>query len=406
MNKKKLLVVSFIVIAIATLTNCSKMIPKMINPENGLCGPVGLSNAQSVLFAQGNDQFFAVRTGATGLGPYFVSTGCGNCHASDNRGHPFTILTRFGQADTFGNKFLTMGGPQLQNANLPGFTPQQIPPGATSSQFIAPITAGVGFLEAVPDSEIIALAAANVNDPNGVRGHPNYGTLPAYVTPFANAIPRADGKYICRFGRKAATYNLEAQVANAYNHDMGITSTLMPNNPYNYLDQTLPATPAAPEVDDNDFNSVVFYVRCVQTPIQRNATDPTVMHGNDVFTRIGCETCHQQTLTTGYSPIASLSFQTINPFTDLLVHDMGPGLDDHYTEGSAQTSEWRTTPLWGLGLAGNVQGGNVYLMHDGRAHSIAQAIQMHGGEAAVSAANFNALSSGDRAALLTFLQSL
>ena len=161
-----------------------------------------------------------------------------------------------------------------------------------------------------------------------------------------------------------------------------------------------------PEVSNDDFNSVVFYVRCVQTPIQRNATDPTVMHGNDVFTRIGCETCHQQTLTTGYSPIASLSFQTINPFTDLLVHDMGPGLDDHYTEGSAQTSEWRTTPLWGLGLAGNVQGGNVYLMHDGRAHSIAQAIQMHGGEAAVSAANFNALSSGDRAALLTFLQSL
>ena len=406
MKKKRILVISCIVISIATLTNCSKMIPKMINPSDGLCGAVGLSSAQGALFAHGNDQFFAIRTASSGLGPYFVSTGCGECHSSDNRGHPFTILTRFGQPDTLGNRFMAMGGPQLQNANLPGLMPQQIPPGATSTQMIAPTTAGVGFLEVVPDSEILALAAANVNDPNGVRGHPNYGSLPAYVTPFANAIPRADGKYICRFGRKASTYNLEQQVAQAYNHDMGITSTLLPNNPYNYLDQTLPATPPAAEVNDDDFNSVVFYVRCLQTPIQRNPTDATVMHGNALFTSIGCQTCHQQTLTTGYSAIAALSHQTINPFTDLLVHDMGPGDDDHYTEGSALTSEWRTAPLWGIGLAPQVQGGDIYLMHDGRAHSIKQAIQLHGGEAAVSAANFNALSQTDQNAVITFLQSL
>ena len=406
MKKKRLLVISCIVIAIATLTNCSKMIPHMINPADGLCGPVGLSNAQGVLFAHGNDQFFAIRTASSGLGPYFVSTGCGECHSSDNRGHPFTILTRFGQPDTLGNRFMTMGGPQLQNANLPGLMPQQIPAGATSSQFIAPITAGVGFLEAVPDSEILAMAAANANDPNGVRGHPNYGTLPAYVTPFANAIPRADGKYICRFGRKASTYDLEQQVAQAYNHDMGITSSFLPVNPYNYLDQTVPLASSTPEVSDNDFNSVVFYVRCLQTPVQRNTGDATVQHGNTLFTTIGCQTCHKQTLTTGYSPIAALSYQTFSPFTDLLVHDMGPGDDDHYTEGSAQTSEWRTTPLWGIGLAPQVQGGDIYLMHDGRAHSIKQAIQMHGGEAAVSAANFNALSPTDQNAVITFLQSL
>jgi len=406
MKNKKILIIISIVIAIATLTNCTKMIPKMIDPSQGLCGAAGLSSAQAVLFAHGNDQFFAIRTAANGLGPYFVSTGCGECHSSDNRGHLFTILTRFGQTDSTGNKFLAMGGPQLQNANLPGFMPQQIPPGATSSKLIAPITAGVGFLEAVPDSEILALAAANVNDPNGVRGHPNYNSLPAYVTPFANAIPRADGKYICRFGRKGATYNLEAQVANAYNHDMGITSTLMPFNPYNYLDQTAPVTPSTPEVSDDDFNSVVFYVRCLQTPVQRNASDATVTSGNQIFINIGCETCHKQTLTTGYSPVAALSYQTINPFTDLLVHNMGTGLDDGYTEGNALTSEWRTTPLWGLGLASNVQGGGVYLMHDGRAHSIQQAIQMHGGEAATSVINFNALTAADQKALITFLQSL
>src|SRR5580704_9439739 len=187
----------------------------MIDPEIGICGPVSLTSEQTILFSQGNDQFFANRTAATGLGPYFVATGCGSCHSSDNRGHPFTILTRFGQTDSTGNKFLAMGGPQLQNACLPGYMPQQIPPGATSSKLIAPITAGVGFLERVPDSAILAMAAANVNNPDGVRGHPNYDSISVYVTPFIDAIPRADGKYICRFGRKAATYNLVQQVANA-----------------------------------------------------------------------------------------------------------------------------------------------------------------------------------------------
>ncbi len=101
-----------------------------------------------------------------------------------------------------------------------------------------------------------------------------------------------------------------------------------------------------------------------------------------------------------------MSYQTFNPVTDLLVHDMGPGLDDGYTEGNAKTSEWRTAPLWGLGLAPQVQGGYIYLLHDGRAHSIEQAIQLHGGEAAVSANRFNSLTQTDRNALITFLKSL
>ncbi len=389
---------------IGIATSCSKL-TDMINPENGLCGPIGLSSTQAILFSQGNDEFFATRTTATGLGPYFVATGCGSCHTSDNRGHPFTILTRFGQTDSTGNKFLAEGGPQLGNFCLPGYTPQQVPPGATSSKFIAPITAGVGFLEAVPDSEILAMAAANRNNPDGVRGHPNYNAIPSYVTPLYGAIQRSDGKYICRFGRKASTYNLLQQVANAYNHDMGITSTFMPYNPYNYQDQTL-QSPSTPEVDNNTLTSNVFYVTCLQAPIQRDSSDPTVKRGNGVFTQIGCGTCHQQSLTTGYSPIASLSYQTFSPFTDLLVHDMGPGLDDGYTEGNAKTSEWRTTPLWGLGLAPNVQGGKTYLMHDGRAGSIEEAIRMHGGEAAASAGRFNNLSNDDRNALITFLKSL
>jgi CxxC motif-containing protein (DUF1111 family) len=410
MKKRNLLILILFIFTFAativSITSCKKLFPEMINPENGLCGPITLTNSQTLLFSAGNDQFFANRSSATGLGPYFVATGCGSCHSSDNRGHPFTILTRFGQTDSTGNKFLAEGGPQLGTFCLPGYTPETIPAGATSTKLIAPITAGVGFLEAVPDSEIIAMADANVNNPNGVRGHPNYNTIPSYVTPLSGAIPRPDGKYICRFGRKAAVYNLFQQVALAYNHDMGITSSYMPYNPFNYQEQAVPTTPSTPEIDNDTFYSVVFYVTALQTPIQRNATDATVVQGQNAFVKIGCADCHKQNLTTGYSPIAGLAYQTFQPFTDLLVHDMGPGDDDHYTEGDALTSEWRTTPLWGLGLAPGVQGGDVYLMHDGRAHSIQQAIQMHGGESAVSAANFSKLSSADQTAVVKFLQSL
>jgi CxxC motif-containing protein (DUF1111 family) len=392
--------------AILISAACSKVLPSMIDPEVGVCGPVSLTGEQTVLFSAGNDQFFAHRTAAMGLGPYFVATGCGSCHSSDNRGHPFTILTRFGQTDSTGNQFLAEGGPQLGAFCLPGYTPEQLPAGATSTRLIAPITAGVGFLEAVPDSEILGLAATNQNNPDGVRGHPNYDRIPSYAAILSGSVPRGDGKYICRFGRKGAVYSLLQQVALAYNHDMGVTSAYMPYNPFNYLDQAGPAPAAAPEVDNATLNSVVFYVRCLQTPIQRNPIDSAVVAGGRVFRQIGCAVCHQPTLTTGYSPIGALSYQTINPYTDLLEHDMGPGLDDGYTEGTSKTSEWRTTPLWGLGLAPNVQGGYMYLLHDGRAHSIEQAIQLHGGEAAASEGRFANLSASDKAALITFLKSL
>jgi CxxC motif-containing protein (DUF1111 family) len=401
------LFLSTFLITVASLTSsCNKVFPSMINPESSVCGPITLSNSQTLLFSAGNDQFFANRDASTGLGPYFVATSCGSCHSSDNRGHPFTILTRFGQTDSTGNKFLAEGGPQLGSYCLPGYTPEQIPAGATSTKLIAPITAGVGFLEAVPDSEIIAMADSNINNPDGVRGHPNYGAIPSNIPVLYGAIPRPGGKYICRFGRKASVYSLLQQVAIAYNHDMGITSTYMPFNPYNYTDMSQPTAATVPEIDNTTFNTVVFYVTALQTPNQRNATDPTVLAGQALFSKIGCATCHKPTLTTGYSAIDGLAYQTFHPYTDLLVHDMGPGLDDGYTEGDATTAEWRTTPLWGLGLAPGVQGGTYYLLHDGRAHSIEQAITMHGGEAAVSAKRFSGLSSQQQSQLVTFLKSL
>lgn len=402
MRKKTICVIMIIIVA---LSACSKLLPSMIDPSKGLCGPVDLSSAQTILFSKGNDAFFANFTSANGLGPYFVATSCGSCHTSDNRGHPFTILTRFGQTDSTGNKFLSKGGPQLGTFCLPGYTAEKIPDGAASSKLIAPITAGAGFLEAVPDSEILAMEAANQNNPDGVRGHPNYNILPSFVEPLNGAIP-GNGKYICRFGRKGAVYNLLQQVVLAYNHDMGITSSFMPGNPFNYIDQSAPDSPSTPEIDNATLNSVVFYVRCLQTPVQRTPDDLTVQNGQQVFKQIGCETCHKESLTTGYSSVDAIAYQTFNPFTDLLVHDMGVGLDDGYTEGNAKTSEWRTAPLWGLGLAPGVQGGNSFLMHDGRAHSIEEAIEMHGGEAAVSQNRFINLAQSDKDALIKFLKSL
>src|SRR5207342_1004057 len=116
--------------------------------------------------------------------------------------------------------------------------------------------------------------------------------------------------------------------------------------------------------------------------------------------------CHKQTLRSGYSNIAALSNKEFHPFTDLLLHDMGPGLDDGYTEGSAKTSEWRTPPLWGLGLSKNSQGGQYFLLHDGRAKSIEESIQFHGGEADASKKKFDQLNDSDKNAIISFLKSL
>ena len=202
MGKKTIFILSSIIIVIVTFTACTKLLPSMINPANGLCGPVALSNAQTIFFSQGNDQFFANRTAATGLGPYFVATGCGSCHSSDNRGHPFTILTRFGQSDSTGNKFLAQGGPQLGSFCLPGYTPEEIPDGNQPHQSDRTDHSRGGFPGSRSGFGDTGPGCVQCNNPDGVAGHPNYNSIPAYVNPLNGAIPRSDGKYICRFGQK------------------------------------------------------------------------------------------------------------------------------------------------------------------------------------------------------------
>ncbi len=400
MKKDKLLTVLLLLLAVTVTASCDMFMPPAPADDELLDGSVeGLSSEQSSQFLRGdiafNDDVF---TAETGLGSVFVATSCGSCHAGDGKGHPFTTLTRFGQTDSTGNQYLNQGGPQLQNRALPGFMPEQIPAGATFAKFTPPINTGLGFLELVSDADILAMADPNDSNGDGISGVPNWITLASFVTPNANAITQS-GKYIHRFGKKAAAYNLLNQTVNAYNQDIGITSTFSPIDVYSHLE-------IDPEVSTQTVNDVVFYLQTLKAPIQRNKSDATVQLGKNKFIQIGCESCHKQILQTGYSPIDALAFKEIHPYTDLLLHDMGSALDDGYTEGSAMTSEWRTPPLWGLGLAPNSQGGQYFLLHDGRARSIEEAVQLHGGEAAVSKNAFNQLSQSDRDAIIKFLKSL
>lgn len=397
---KKVVVICLITALIAGAVACEKILPQAPPDDELLDGPVeGLTYEENRRFLAGdvafNDEIF---TSQTGLGSIFVATSCGSCHAGDGKGHPFTTLTRFGQVDSTGNQFLNLGGPQLQNRALPGYTPELIPAGATFSKFTPPANTGLGFLELVSDADILAMADPNDANGDGISGVPNYEYLPSFITAFPNAIPR-NGKYIHRFGKKAAAYNLLHQTANAYNQDIGITSTFQPKDVYSGLN-------IDPEVSDLTIHNVVFYLQTLKAPIQRNQNDTEVMQGKNLFVQSGCESCHKQTLKTGFSTVAALSNKTFHPYTDLLLHDMGAGLDDGYTEGSAKTFEWRTPPLWGLGLSPNSQGGQYFLLHDGRAKSIEEAIQFHGGEAQQSKERFQQLSVQDKNNLIKFLKSL
>lgn len=398
LNMKKIYAFSFLLIVVAA---CSKLLPGTPADDEILDGPVaGLTPEQNAIFLKGdiafNDEIF---TTANGLGPLFVATSCGSCHAGDGKGHPFTTLTRFGQSDTVnGNLFLHLGGPQLQNRAIPGFMPEQIPAGATSSKFTPPANTGLGFIDAIPDAAIIALADPNDADGDGISGRPNWIVPKSYSSLRPNSTLQ-NGKYTGRFGKKAATYDLLQQTATAYNQDIGITTFYEPYDTYT-------GQPINPELNNQTVLDVVFYLQTLKAPVQRNQNDAGVISGKQIFINTGCAKCHTPQMQTGYSPIASLSNKTIYPYSDFLLHDMGNGLNEGYTEGTALPQEWRTPPLWGLGLSKNSQGGQYFLLHDGRAKGIEEAILLHGGEANQSKNAFQQLNNDDKSKLMKFLESL
>lgn len=387
------------ILLFASIVSCSQFEPNAPSANLTLDGPVlGLTESEHKQFLRGdaafNDQIF---TADNGLGPLFVATSCGSCHAGDGKGHPFTTLTRFGQTDETGNQFLAQGGPQLQHRALAGFIPEQIPAGATSSKFLPPANTGLGFLDAVSDQSILDWADPLDADGDGISGTPNWVSLKPYVEARLNSVTQ-NGKHIARFGKKASTYDLLQQTAQAYNQDIGVTSFYEDKDTYS-------GKISDPEVSNQTIADVVFYLKTLKAPIARNETTD-IQSGKQLFASINCAACHRPEMKTGASDIDALSNKTFYPYTDLLLHDMGPALDDGYTEGSAKTYEWRTPALWGLGLSKNSQGGQYYLLHDGRATSINEAILLHGGEAEQSKEKYQTLSDDEKKKLIQFLESL
>jgi CxxC motif-containing protein (DUF1111 family) len=275
-------------------------------------------------------------------------------------------------------------------------------------------------LEAVDDDDLIALADPDDEDGDGISGRikwvPGTDTL-ADIAGFGDAGGGArlrlhdtddDGvpdAYIGRFGRKASNISLLHQAVSAYHQDMGITSDFATRDPVNPLEGTAASDVAPdPEVTSETLFAVAFYLQTLRAPVQR---DPgSVVRGQGLFTEVGCAVCHVETLTTGAAAIGPLRNQEFHPYTDLLLHDMGEELNDGYAEGSAQAGEWRTLPLWGLGLAADFQGGTPFLLHDGRATSIGEAIDYHGGEGSASRDAFKALSTVEQGQVIAFLESL
>ena len=377
-----------------------------------------------------------------GLGPVFDNTSCESCHLGDGRGRPpeieggqFTsMLFRSSIAGEDAN-----GGPvgiptgfggQLQmqalSPELPDIhavihyaenkgtfadgtpfvlhVPQYtltgvypgLPPNILFSPRVAPAVFGLGLLEAVPDQSILGKNDPRDSDRDGISGRVNM---------VYDAV--RGQRVVGRFGWKANTPNLFQQAAGAYNGDMGVTSDLFRTESCAGRSKDPGCNNVhAAEVDAETVANVAFYTQTLAVPARRNLDDPTALRGETVFYTAGCDGCHTPTLRTGeLAGIPEVSNQVIHPYTDLLVHDMGPGLADGRPDFQASGSEWRTPPLWGIGLVNTVNGHTRFL-HDGRAYSLMEAVLWHGGEGTAARDRVKRLPQRDRDALIAFLQSL
>mgnify|MGYP002778572953 FL=1 len=408
----------------AALVACSEpLLPGPARDDARLDGPLdGLAGPQLAAHAAGDAEFSRHFTPAEGLGPLFIATSCESCHVGDGKGHPLFDITRFGRPGAGGafDPMRAFGGPQLQHRAILNYLAERTPGGATAvARFTAPAVTGLGLLEAVDDATLLALADPDDRDGDGVSGRVHLvdstDAIAEFVDfeatlvdgPATRHVP-VNGRYVGRFGKKARVVTLLQQTAFAYSEDMGLTTDHVPRDLVNRQVGNFAADAAPdPEVSSATVGNVVFYLRTLRPPPRRDATAPDVLAGARLFGEAGCGGCHLPTLRTGASELAALDRVEFHPFTDLLLHDMGPELDDGgYTEGDARPSEWRTAPLWGLGLAERAQGGGAFYLHDGRARTLRDAIRFHGGEGARSRAAFDRLAPDQQARLLAYLRSL
>jgi CxxC motif-containing protein (DUF1111 family) len=396
-----------------------------------------------------------------GLGPLFNSRACQNCHLKDGRGHPpfsadvpddsGSMLVRLSvppateeeRAKLASHRVNSLPDPtyggQLQDRSIQGLVSEgklkidyaeqpvkladgeslslraphyaltdldygPISPEIMMSPRVAPPMIGLGLLEAVPEEQILALAQSEAASSEGISGKPNQVWSREH-----------DKLMLGRFGWKAGIPTIAQQAAEAFNGDIGISSTMIPAGSGDCTEKE-PDCLNAPsgnspnyqnvEVGDDLFKLVRFYSQNLAVPARRRHGDAQVLHGKAIFYQSGCASCHNPKFLTGEVPgQPHLSHQLIWPYTDMLLHDMGDGLADHRPEGAATGNEWRTPPLWGVGLTETVSGHTLFL-HDGRARNVTEAILWHGGEAEAARDKFAELPKTDREALLAFVNSL
>jgi CxxC motif-containing protein (DUF1111 family) len=253
---------------------------------------------------------------------------------------------------------------------------------------------GLGLLEAVPESTILAMA-----DPNDANGDGISGRVQTLTDPQTGQLR------LGRFGWKAGKARISHQIAGALNTDMGVTTTIFPQPDCGSAQTGCGA--AGAKLNDADLSNWTRYISLLGVAARRDLSDAQALQGETLFASAGCTSCHVATLTTGAQhPFAELRNQTIHPYTDLLLHDMGTGLADNLGEANASGAEWRTAPLWSIGLAPGAAGGFEAYLHDGRARDLSEAILWHGGEAEAAKENFRNMPGTLRAALLKFLKSL
>ena len=385
-----------------------------------------------------------------GLGPLFNTNGCQNCHIKDGRGHPpekgdinaVSMLVRLSipaLTDEQKKQLIKNGtipeptyGDQLQDFALPEAKPEgqisltytDVPvtfadgevitlrkPNLTITDLnygpmaedvmlsarIAPPMIGLGLLEHIPETTLQSFVTEQADEGRGVSGKLNQVW-----------DVQENKTVIGRFGWKAGQPTLMQQNAAAFNGDLGLTSALFEQencSDKQSICQELP-NGGKHEITEKVLNFVEFYSQHLAVPARRNITDPQVMKGEKLFADIDCESCHRTNIKTANVPNRpALSEQTINPYTDLLLHDMGEGLADNRPEFLANGQEWRTPPLWGLGYTEEVNGHTNFL-HDGRARTVMEAVLWHGGEAQMSRDKVLQMPLSDRQALVTFLNSL
>ena len=419
-----------------------------------------LSPVRRLDFSVGNSFFRSpwviapsTTTARDGLGPLFNTNACQNCHIKDGRGHPpeagdtnaVSMLVRLSIPDdpAFADLIQRNGvlpepnyGGQLQDMANPGVTPEgrvrveydaltvkfrdgtavelrqptlritqlgygPMHPETHVSARIAPPMIGLGLLEAIADEAVLANADPDDKNGDGISGRANWDWDDAQQKVAMG-----------RFGWKAGQPNLNQQNVHAFSGDMGLTTSLRRFDDCTPAQTDCLAAPngngpdGEPEVSDNILRLVEFYTRNLGVPARRNVDDPQVLTGKNLFFQAGCQQCHVPSFKTRADAAEpELANQEIRPYTDLLLHDMGDRLADNRTEFQATGREWRTPPLWGLGLTAAVNG-HTQMLHDGRARNALEAILWHGGEAQAAQRQVLAFNAEQREALLAFLNSL